>query len=87
MNSAMFVDKDGQMIIIVVILGKQLQVQKGQEFGKKIGVESKLEGEITRREEDDSDKRGDGNNELSVRIKGWLSFTVEKNNSVGWRIF
>ncbi len=34
MNSAMFVDKDGKMIIIVVILGKQLQVQNGQGFGK-----------------------------------------------------
>jgi hypothetical protein len=24
---------------------------------------------------------------LSVRIKGWLSFTVQKNNSAEWRIF
>jgi hypothetical protein len=87
MNSAMFVDKDGMMTITVVILGKQLQVQKGQEFGNKIRVESKQEGEMMRREEDDnSDKHGDGNN-LSVRIKGWLSFTVQKNNLAGWRIF
>jgi hypothetical protein len=93
MNSAMFVDKDGMMSIMIVILDKQLQVQKGQELGKKIlqeGVESKQEGEMMRREEDDnsdkSDKHGDGSN-LSVRIKGWLSFTVQKNNSAEWRIF
>lgn len=87
MNSAMFVDKDGTRIIIVVILGKQLQVQKGQEFGKKIRVESKQEGEMMRREEDDnSDKHAD-ENKLSVRIKGWLSFTVQKNNLAGCKIF